>query len=187
MQDEKSLMLCWCSLLGGSIIIITTICAHKGGQYHTYGLMSLSSPVIIQDARPKIDNAALTLIAQMGQPACHFAFFLQSRPILPLWEDVTMELFDCRQGKTKSRWRSVVAHLNDILTVIGCSTILQKVQIVIMDSQYIVSMYNYLHSKASRPLCFWAMTTQDIWTITDVGSTRYSAFGRQLMAYWPIH
>jgi len=41
--------------------------AHKGCQYCHYGLMLSCSPVIIQNVRPEIINAQLTLISRMGQ------------------------------------------------------------------------------------------------------------------------
>jgi len=41
--------------------------AHKGGQFSHYGLMLSRSPVVIQDARPEIGDAPLTLISPMGQ------------------------------------------------------------------------------------------------------------------------
>jgi len=187
MEDQKSLTLCWHSSLGGSSNIVTIIFTHKGGQYWNYGVMSLHNPVIIQDTRPTIFGALLRLISRMGQLACQFPLCLQSQPILSLWKNVTMQPFDCAKGKSKNCWRSVDIHLNDILTVIGCATIARKMHIVIIESQYIVSMYNHLHPKASTPPCFWATTTQDIWEMNDVVSSCHSRFGWQLTAYTSIH
>jgi len=149
--------------------------------------MSINSAVIIQHARAKIIDAPWRLISRMGQWACQFPFYLQSWPILPLWKDVTMQPFDCRKGKTKNCWHSIDAHLHDILTVIGCSTIARKMHIVSINSQYIVCMYNHLHPKALRPLCFWATTTHDSWAMNGIAASLYSPFPRQLTPYRSIH
>jgi len=187
MEDQTLLTLCGGSFLGGSNNIVTSIFTHKGSQYSNYGLLLLHSPVIIKDARPKIIDAPLTLSSRMGHRPCWFPFYLQSRPILPLSKNVTMQPSDCGKRKTRNCWRSIDAHLNDILIFIGCSTITRKMHIVIIDSQYIVSIYNYSHPKASSPLCFWATTTHDIWGMNDVASSCYSPFGQQLTAYRSIH
>jgi hypothetical protein len=47
--------------------MVVGIFAHKGGQYCHYVLMLSRSLVIIQDARPEIGDAPLTLISWMGQ------------------------------------------------------------------------------------------------------------------------
>jgi len=75
--------------------------AHNGGQFSHYGLMLSHSPVIIQDARPEIGDAPLTLISPMGQRACRMPFYIESRPITSLWIDVTMQPFDCGKDQTK--------------------------------------------------------------------------------------
>jgi len=75
--------------------------AHKGGQYYHYDLMLSRNPVIIQDIRPEISDAPLTLISPMGQLACHLPFYIESRSLTPLWIDVTMQPFDCRKDQTK--------------------------------------------------------------------------------------
>jgi len=75
--------------------------AHNGGQYSHYGLMLSRSPVTIQDARPKIGDAPLMLTSPMGQRACRFPFYIESRPITSVWIDVTMQPFDCRKDQTK--------------------------------------------------------------------------------------
>ena len=59
------------------------------------------SPVIIQDARPEIGDAPLTLISRMGQRACRLPLYMKKRPITPLWNDVTMQPFNCRNDQTK--------------------------------------------------------------------------------------
>jgi len=61
--------------------MIVGISAHKGDQYCHYGLMLSRSLVIIQDARPEIGDAPLTLISRMGQRAYRSLFHIESRPI----------------------------------------------------------------------------------------------------------
>jgi len=97
-----------------------------------------------------------------------------------------MHRFDCQQGKTKNCWRSVDAHLNGILTTIWCSTIVPKMDTVIIDSQCIVSMYYHVNPYRSMPLSFRATTIQVFWTKNDVGTPRFSAFRQQFTAYWSI-
>jgi hypothetical protein len=75
--------------------------AHKRGQYCHYGLMLLHSPVIIQDARPEIGDAPLTLISPIGQQAYLLPFYIESRPITSLWIHVTRQSFDCQKDQTK--------------------------------------------------------------------------------------
>jgi len=67
MQDQILLMLHWHSFSGGGSNIVAVLCAYQDGQYCDYGVILLCSPVIIQDARPEISDAPLTLIARMGQ------------------------------------------------------------------------------------------------------------------------
>jgi len=64
--------------------MVVGIFAHKGCQYCHYGLMLSRSLVIIQDARPAIGDALLTLILQMGQHACRWPFHIEGRPITRL-------------------------------------------------------------------------------------------------------
>jgi len=148
--------------------------------------MLLHIPVIIQDARPRIVNALVTLISMMGQGACRLPFCLLRRPILPLWVDATMQLFDCLMDTTVNRWRSIDAHLRahlrDTLTVIGCWTIVHQIHIIFIGSQYTVSTYYHLHPKASRHVSFSATTIHVVWMMNDVGLLRFSTFSQQLMA-----
>jgi len=64
--------------------MVVGIFGHKVGQYCHYGLMLSCSLVIIQDARPGIGDAPLTLISRIGQRACHLPFHIESRPITSL-------------------------------------------------------------------------------------------------------
>jgi len=122
--------------------MVVGVFAHKGGQYCYYGSMLSRSLVIIQDARPEIGDAPLTLISRTGQRAGRLPFHIESRPITRLWIDVTMQLFDCRKDQTKIvdapltlRGRSVDAHFRDIPTVIRCTITLHDSHNVIIDSQ----------------------------------------------------
>jgi len=179
MHGCEILMHLWRCLLGGSSGIVTSIIANTGGQYWYYVLMPLHSLVISQDARPKIVHTPLRLISRMGQRACRMHFHLSRPPILPCWINNTMQPLDCWMGKKIDRWRSVDAHLTAIVTVIGCSTIVHRMQAVIIDSQYIVSMYNHMYPQASRPLSFWATSTHVIWMMNEVGELHFSALGWQ--------
>jgi len=80
MQDQKLLMLSWRSFVEGGSDIVTSIFTHKGRQYFDYGLMPLHSTFIIQETRPEIVDAPLTLMSRMGQQACRFPFFLIKMP-----------------------------------------------------------------------------------------------------------
>jgi len=84
MQDQKLLTLRWRSFLGGGSDMVVGIFAHNAGQYCHYGLMLSRSLVIIQDARPEISDAPLTLISRTGQRACRLLFYIESRPITRL-------------------------------------------------------------------------------------------------------
>jgi len=153
--------------------------------------MPLHSPIIIQDARPQIVDTMVTLISMMGQGACRLPLYLLRWPILLLWMDVTMQHFDCWMGKTVNHWCSVHthhrAHLNDILTVIGCSTIVHKMHTVFIGFQYTVSTNYHLHPRAMRPFSLWATTVQIIWMMNKVGPLCFSAFGRQFAAWKSIY
>jgi len=187
MQDRKLLTLHRCPFLGGSSDIISSMFPHRYGQYCDYGLMPLHSPVIIWNSRPKIFHPPLTLISRMRQQACRFTFYLYRESRLLFWEDLTMQPFDCQKGKTKNHWPSVDTYPKVILTVIGCSTIVLIIHSAIIDSQCIISRYNHLHPKASRPPCFWATTIHVVLGMSDIRPSGFSAFGRQFTSNWTLH
>jgi len=145
--------------------------------------MLLHSPVIIQDARPEIVDPPLTLISMIGQGSCGLPFYLLRWPILLLWMDATIQPCDCSMGKTINRWHSVDAHLwahlRDILTVIGCSKIVQKMYTVSIGSHYTISMYYLFNPRSSRHLSFWATTIHVICMMNDVGTSCFNASGWQ--------
>jgi len=169
MQDQTSLMLEWCSILGGGSDIISSIFAHKGGQYYDYGLKPLHSAVIIHDARQKIVQAPLTLNSSIVQWVCRCPVYLYRQPILPLAKDVTTQPFDCQEDKTHNHWRSVDTHLKDILQLIRCSTIIPIMHNTIIDSHYIILCYNHLHPKVSRPIYLWSTAIYVVWAMNDIG------------------
>ena len=148
--------------------------------------MPLHSPAIFQDVRPEIVDTPLTLIFMMGQCACGLRLSLVSRPILLLWMDATMHTGDCWIDMTINRWRSVDAYLwpylRNLLTVIGCTTIVQNMHAASIGSQYTVSMYYHLNPRSSRNLSFWATTIHVVYMINDVGSLGFNAFGRPFTA-----
>ena len=94
-----------------------------------------------------------------------------------------MQPVDCQTCKIKHRWRSIGSHLKDLLTVLECSTIVRRMHIAIIDSQYIDSVYNHLHPKASGCLCFWATSIHIVWAMNEVGPSRVSPFGQWFTAY----
>jgi len=70
---------------------------------------------------------------------------------------------------------------------VGAQQLYVKMHIVVIGSQWIISMYKHLHPNASKPLNFWSSTWHIIWVINDVGPSHSSAFGWQLTAYTSVH
>jgi hypothetical protein len=141
----------------------------------------LHSPVIIQGARPEIINTPLTFISMMRPEACSLPLYLLSWPIRILVTEATMPPCDSRKCKTFNYWHFVdahlCAHLSDILTVIGCLTIEQKMPTVLIGSQYTVSTYCRLNPRSSIQLSIWATTIHVICMINNVDPSHFSAFG----------
>jgi len=98
---------------------------------------------------------------------------------------------DCPWCYAKNRCRSVDAHLwvhiSDILTVIRCSSIVQKIHTVFFGSQYTVSMYYHLNQKSSKYLSFWATTIHVICIMNDESPLHFSAFSLQFTAWKSMH
>jgi len=144
MQCQKLLTLRWRSFLGGSSVTVCCAFTYKGCHNYDYGSMPLHIPAMIQDVRPEIVDAPLTLVSMTGQSACRLLFSLRSRPILLLGMDATMQAGDCWIDMTINYWCSVDAHLwgylRDLLTVIGCTTIVQNMHTASIGSKYTVSM-----------------------------------------------
>jgi len=133
--------------------------------------------------KPEIIDALFILISMMGHAACCLLFYLYKSPILLLWMDATLQPYDCWMGKTInckcSDATHIWAHLGAILTVIGCSTAVQNMDIVFIGSQYTVSMYYHLNPRSSRHLRFWPTTKPGINMMNDVGPSCFGPLHRQ--------
>jgi len=126
MQDQKSWTLRWRLFLSVSNDVITCIVSYKHCQYFNYVSQWRSLFFLMRLTRPKIIEAPLMHISKMGQPACRLPFYLEKHTTQSLWNDVTMQPFDWWKCMTENHWRSVDTHVNDMLTVIVCSTIVFK-------------------------------------------------------------
>lgn len=62
-----------------------------------------------------------------------------------------------------------------------------KLPTVVIDSKYIISMYNHLHWKASQFLNFWSTTVLIISTIYDTGLPRSNTLVRHFNVCRPIY
>jgi len=91
------------------------------------------------------------------------------------------------ESERLNHWRSVDTHITHSLTVIVCSIIVVPMYICIVDNQYILSGYYYLHPDALTPLTIWFTTTCVIWAMKDMAMLRSSTFGRQFVACWSSH
>ena len=123
MREQTLLMLRWHQLWGDSSDVIATIFGYKGSQYYDYLSQAAGLFLTIGHTRPKIIDTSLTFISRIGQWAFHFPFYLWIWLIQSLWKNGTMQPFDCQGCKTKNHWCFIDAHINDILTLIGWSTI----------------------------------------------------------------
>jgi len=98
---------------------------------------------------------------------------------------------DFQRSNAKNCWRSIDAHLwahlTDIVTVIGCSTIVHKLHTVYFGSQYTVSMYYHSNPKSSRHLSFGATTIHVTFPMNGICPSHFSAFGRQSIACESMH
>jgi hypothetical protein len=146
--------------------------------------MPLYRPVIIHDVKPGISNTLLILISKTGQEQCGMPLYLPRQPIGFLLKDATMQPGDCWKGIAINRWSSVDAQLwallSDILTVIGCSTIVQKMHTASIGNQFIVSMYYHLNPGSPRYLSFWTTTWHIIYIISDAAPMYFNTISRQI-------
>jgi len=110
MQAQRSLTLHWRWFLGGSSDIVTSIFVQKGDQYYEYGCMPWHSPGSVNDARPKIIEAPLTLIFRMWQRYDCWPFCPYQRPVLPSLLNAVVQPSHYPRCKTRNRWRSVDKH-----------------------------------------------------------------------------
>jgi hypothetical protein len=148
--------------------------------------MWLHSLVVIEDVRPYIFDALLTLISLMGWGACPLPVCCLWRPIHPHWMNATIQPCDCWMSKTITHCCSVDAHLWahlwDLLIIIGCSTIVQNRHTVFIGSQYTSCMYYHLNERSSRHLRFWATSIPVICMMYGIGPSHFSTFGWQFTA-----
>jgi len=149
--------------------------------------MLLPSLMIIMNTWPKIVNVPLTLITWIRQWACYSPLYIQKCPILLLWKNIHIQPSDCQRGKTSNHWRSIDSHLKHLLTVNGCWTTVHTMHTAIIDSKYIVCMYNHLHSNTLRPHSGWATTIHIIWAMNDIGQLCFTAFSQQIMVQRSFH
>jgi hypothetical protein len=75
--------------------LVCSIFALEGHHYYDYDSMPLDTPVSIEDERPEIVDAPLTLISITGQGACGLPLYLQRRPIHLRLMDATMQPGEC--------------------------------------------------------------------------------------------
>jgi len=130
--------------LGGSDIVCS-IFASRGGLHTHYGFMLLHSRSISEDERPNIVEAVLMHLFTMGQWTCHLLFFwlkmanpcaLERCNYAAHWLQIVKD-----QTSSTLCWCSPPTHLKSHL----CAIIGLKIHIIIIDNQYIVSMYNQLN------------------------------------------
>jgi len=83
MRDRKLLTLHWLSFSRWGRYHVGSSFAFQGGQYLSYDYPQPIATQIIQDARPKIVDAPLTLISRIGQGVCLSIFWLYRWPVCP--------------------------------------------------------------------------------------------------------
>jgi len=83
MQDLELLMLIWHSFPRWGREPVASAFAYTGGQCISYDKLQPLPALITQDARPKLVDAALTLMSRMGQGAFLQLFWSQRRPVHP--------------------------------------------------------------------------------------------------------
>jgi len=70
---------------------------------------------------------------------------------------------------------------------VGAQQVYVKMHMVVIGSQWIISMFKHFHPNASKPLNIRSTTRHIIWVINGVGPSCSSASGRQLTAYISVH
>jgi len=177
-QEQKSLTLCWWSCLGDSGAVIASILASKGAHSlsmcHSDHVMCWLSDSQDQTSLthhlhsfPEWGNECVTIVFTYKNG--EYTHFERMRLCSPF--------FDNNVHPTIS-----AAALT--LTLIASQQSLNAQQLhvrmytVFIGSQWIVSKYENLHRKASKPLNFWSPTGHFKSVINNVGVSRYSSFGR---------
>jgi len=85
MRDPKLLTLSWPSFSRWVRECVVSSFVFKGGQYLSYDYLEPIATQITHDVRPQIVDAPLKLISRMGQGACISIFWLERRPLYPMW------------------------------------------------------------------------------------------------------
>jgi len=113
LQDQELLTLRWRSYWEWGRERVALSFAYKSSQYHIYEWPQPMATQVNNDARLKIAEAPLTLIFSMGQGACGSLLYLEGQPMPHLWMAATDRHADYAGCKTKNRWRSVHAHIQN--------------------------------------------------------------------------
>jgi len=122
MQDQKSLTLHWHSLLGGGGNIVTSMFAHRGGQYIDYGLKPKRSTLSIHDARSGIIDTLLPAHYSEGVTILSVALLpMKAAYIMIIGWRSWIACWLCRMQHPQSlllHWRSFFPSGSDIFNTI---------------------------------------------------------------------
>jgi len=113
LQYQKLLILCWRSFSESGRERVAFSFANIGNLYHIYEYLQPITTQINHDAKPKIIDALLMLIFNMGQGACRFLFCIWMQPIPHFWMYAFNSHSDYKRCKTKNRWHSFDSHFWD--------------------------------------------------------------------------
>jgi hypothetical protein len=137
-QGQLSLTVCWRSFAGHHSDVVTIVFDFKGGWGIDYKLMSPHSHWILQDVRPKVVDTTLLQSFRIRQWVHPLSLLLPHWSIHSLWNDVTMQPFECWMCKTKNGCYTDDAHINHIETSIGQS-------LLVFEEWYIHHRHPTLH------------------------------------------
>jgi len=98
------------TLIRGHIRIYGLTFAYKGWQHFHYVYSLPNRICITQLTGPRIIDAPLTLILNLGQGAARFLFCLYRMATLPVCVNSTKSRFSYPAYRTKNHWRSIDAH-----------------------------------------------------------------------------
>jgi len=125
--------------------------------------MSLHSPWIIQDARPKIMNAHLTFISRMTR----FLFTYtdgQYSYYGRMWQYSSL-IAECARLEVVDE--ALMLTLSTEIQSLYTQSLSTHNGMVIIDSQWIISRNSHLHPKASCPLTIGWTTSHGMWAMDD--------------------
>jgi len=112
-QDQKLLTIHWHSFSRSAREHVAFSLAYNGGQYSTDVLQRLNHSSITCLTGLKMVDALLTLIFRMGQPGCHFLFWVEIQPIPHWWLSASNCHLDYPRCKSKNHWHAVDYHVQD--------------------------------------------------------------------------